>query len=993
VRKEIDPRRAWIHFVVAFTLVTSGLALSQEVETQPQQSEPSAKGASEEERVIVTGSHIPTAEEVGPNPVLEINRDMIEKSGERTAADLLKRLPIDSFAGEPTFNAGNSQAAGASSVALRGFDASSTLVLLDGRRLAPYPVAGGATGGVTFVDLNSIPKAALGSIEILKDSASSIYGADAVAGVVNLKFRRDYRGAEITAGYGNTLDKDSGEITASGIFGAGDDQTNVTAVLNYYHRNSIATRDRAFSGESFSRNSSPINLQLSSAAVLAAGVPLASIPIDRRTGLPLETFFGHAPFLTNGDSRPTVYIYTQRPSSFFDTNRFSQAVPDSERYGGFVETTHKICGDQLVAYADFFDQKVKTRYELAPSATGPFSVPGQTILAIPPHAPGPIVGGPTYQDTDVPLGAFNPFNPFQQIISGSTQARLAEFGNRINFNQTDAIFSTLGVKGDKLFGGSWGYDAGFRYSEVQNEAMFQGVSASRFNRILNAADAIFDPTSPQFIGTTIPYNPFGDYRRPIASNFLPVDFARVNAKDLETSKLATLDLNVYTTSLFNLPAGGVGLAFGGQFRRETFGQNPDQLNLEGDIIGSTKSFIVTAGRKTYAFYAETTVPIVSSANPIPLIHSLQFTAAGRFEDFRNNNTNVLVPKVGMRWQPFDESFTLRATWGEGFHEPSLVELFGNPVGGTNLGPLRDPVTHIAAEDTPFVTRGNPNLQPEDSRSFSGGFVYTPKFIQGLTLTVDLWDIESTGRAFIPALQNVIDRAAAGKSLLLENVIRDPLTGEITFINLAFQNAGSRKAEGADLGLSYQIETAIGTFTSDTQVTYIESLQFAETSDVPEVEIRANADFVGADSVPLKWKGTSRLDWAWHGVSSGITAYYLDGFHEDVLHPAIHLYTPHYVSQTWLFDVRASYTFNFVPPASAPPTLRDKETVSPPVTEAANFGCSGWRRLLNGTTVTIGCNNVFGQDPPFSGAQGFVHYPQFLYDPTGRFVYASLTKKF
>jgi iron complex outermembrane receptor protein len=308
-----------------------------------------------------------------------------------------------------------------------------------------------------------------------------------------------------------------------------------------------------------------------------------------------------------------------------------------------------------------------------------------------------------------------------------------------------------------------------------------------------------------------------------------------------------------------------------------------------------------------------------------------------------------------------------------------------------MDPLRDPVTHIPVEDTPFVTRGNPHLQPEDSRSFSGGFVYTPKFIQGLTWTVDLWDIESTSRAFIPGVQNVIDRAAAGKSLPFENVIRDPLTGEITFINLAFQNAGSRKAEGADFGLNYQIETRIGTFNSDTQVTYIESLQFAETSDVPEVEIRANGDVVGSDSVPLKWKGTSRLDWTWHGVSSGITAYYLDGFHEDVLRPPIHLYIPHYVSQTWIFDVRASYTFNFVPPASPPPTLQDKESVSPPVTEAANFGCSGWRGLLNGTTVTIGCNNVFGQDPPFS--QGVVHYPQFLYDPTGRFVYASITKKF
>lgn len=976
--------------LVGFGLIVfQGNSVSaQQVQTQPAAT-PTPAVVTEEERVIVTGSHIPTAEEVGPNPVVEIDREQIEKSGERTAAELLKRLPIDSFAGIPIANASNQQTAGASSVALRGFDASSTLVLLDGRRLAPYPVAGGATGGVTFVDLNSIPKPALDSIEILKDSASAIYGADAVAGVVNFKFRRDYRGAEVTSGYGNTLDKDSSEFTASGIFGAGDDRSSVTAVLNYYHRNGIFDRDRAFTGTAISPDASPFNLQLSRAAVLAAGGP-SDIP-NR------PTFFGHAPFLTNGESPAADYVYFSTrpplpPASAFNTNAFSQAVPDSERYGGFVNTTDKICGDQLVAYADFFNQKVKTRYELAPPATGPFEVPGQPALAIPPHVPGPVLGGPTYTETGVPQGAFNPFNPFQQIISGRSRARLAEFGDRINFNQTDALFSTLGVKGDKLFDGSWGYDAGFRYSEVQNTSKFQSVSTSRFDRILNAADPIFDPTSAQFIGTTIPYNPFGDYRRPIASNLLPINFARANVRDLEISKLATLDMNVYTTSLFKLPGGDVGLAFGGQFRRETFDQDPDQLNLEGDVLGGGKQFTTSSGRKTYAFYAETTVPVVSSANPLPLIRSLQFTASGRFEDFRNNDTNVLVPKVGARWQPFDESFTVRATWGEGFHEPSLVELFANPTGGI-ADQFGDPVTHSPAVGVPFLTRGNPNLQPEDSRAFSGGFVYTPPFVQGLTLTVDFWDIESTGRAFIPDIQNVVDRAAAGKSLPLESVIRDPITQEITLVNLAFENAGSRKAKGIDFGLDYHLDTQIGRFTSGTQVTYLESLRFAETNDVPAVEIRASA--TGSTS-PVKWKATSRLDWTWHGFSTGITGYYLDGFHEEVLHRAAldghGLFLAHYVSQTWLFDVRASYTFNFAPPTSTE-TPGGKETTSPVASETAQFSCAGWRQFLNGTTLTLGCNNVFGQDPPVEGSNNFLHYPAFLYDPTGRFVYASLTKKF
>ena len=199
----------------------------------------------EVERVIVTGSAIPTAEEVGPNPVLTITRDLIEKSGERTAEELIRNTTVAGPNGVPSSNNGVGLTPGASSISLRGFDASSTLTLIDGRRVAPYPLGTG-NGAQTFVDLNSIPRAAIESIEILKDGASATYGADAVAGVVNIKFRHDYRGAESDVEYGNTLDKDSSEFAASLVFGVGNDKTSVSGVLNFYHRNSIFNRDRGY---------------------------------------------------------------------------------------------------------------------------------------------------------------------------------------------------------------------------------------------------------------------------------------------------------------------------------------------------------------------------------------------------------------------------------------------------------------------------------------------------------------------------------------------------------------------------------------------------------------------------------------------------------------------------------------------------------------------------------------------------------------------------
>ena len=265
-----------------------------------------------------------------------------------------------------------------------------------------------------------------------------------------------------------------------------------------------------------------------------------------------------------------------------------------------------------------FYQNVKTTYEQAPTATGSFQTPGNITLAIPantPIAPGSEPANtPTHDETGVPADAFNPFNPFQQIISGGTRARLIEFGNRVEDNETNAFFSTLGLKGDKLLDGSWGYDASFRYSQIQNISTSNQVSASRFDRILNAADPIFDPTSPQFIGTTIPYNAFGDYRVRIPSNAASVAFATVHPKEIDESKLATVDVNIYTTSLFKLPAGGVGLAFGGQFRRESLRQNPDDFLLKGDIISTTPANFTDGGRKAYAFHAEALLLITSMAS-------------------------------------------------------------------------------------------------------------------------------------------------------------------------------------------------------------------------------------------------------------------------------------------------------------------------------------------------------------------------------------------
>jgi len=972
-----------------------------------------APATAEAERVIVTGSNIPTAEEVGPNPVDTYNRDSINKSGDVTTEQFLLSLPVVNANVVPISNNenGSNTAVGAATVALHGFDARATLILLDGRRVAPYPT-GNNPGlvNVMFVDLNSIPQAAIESIEILKDGASTTYGADAVAGVVNIKMRHRYDGAESRVEYGNTLDKDSGLFDASAVFGVGKGDTNITGVLNYYHRNSIANRDRGFSANPpfLSSNNSPYNLQLSSDVAGAAGGQNLN---------PGGTEFASAPDLTNGLAPANTYLYLAdrrvraagglRPG--FNFNQFSLSFPESERYGVYLSADHKVFGDQLVVYADGFYQNVKTHNELAAPATGSFQTLGQTTLAIPPQSP--IAPGaeppntPTHTETGLPADAFNPFNPFQQIISGGTRARLAEFGNRLFDNETDAWLSTIGFKGDKLFDGTWGYDAAFRYSQLKNTVTGTQVSASRFNRVLNQADPIFDPASSQFIGTTTAFNPFGDFRAPIPSNEATIDFARVHPTDIDTSKLATLDATMYTTALFNLPAGGVGLAFGGQFRRESLKENPDALNVEGDIVGNSPVPPATGGRKAYAFYAETSIPIFSPANAIPGFHSLEFVAGGRFEEFLNNDTNVLVPKVGMRWQPFDEQLTLRATWGEGFREPSLEELFGSPL--STLEPSHDPKNGGVFEpETNTLISSNPGLQPEDSRSFSGGFVYTPKYVPGLNLSVDFWDIERTGVVTAPLDDQVLQRELTGTLLPGEAVERD-IGGNITRILSRNQNIGNQEARGFDFGLQYQRPTPWGTFTSLTQVTYLD--EFIFQGFIFREFGPDNGNLAGRTTDPglsnegwYKWKGNSQLDWTWKGFDLVAIVRYNDGFHEFT--PNLH---QHWVHQTFFFDVQASYDFTALLPVEEQPVPgyskggkevvrgKDGNPLETASAQTSNYARSALDHLLRGTIITIGCNNVFGQDPPKAWGEGgnAVGYPGFTYDATGRFVYARLTKKF
>ncbi len=282
---------------------------------------------------------------------------------------------------------------------------------------------------------------------------------------------------------------------------------------------------------------------------------------------------------------------------------------------------------------------------------------------------------------------------------------------------------------------------------------------------MNQADPIFNPASPEYIGTTVAFNPFGDFRNPIPSNDArSVEFARVHPVDIDTSKLATLDATIYTTDLFDLPAGGIGFALGGQFRRESLDENPDQLNVNGDIAGNSAIARARGGRKSYAIFVETNIPIFSEKNAVPGFHALDINAAGRYEEFMNNNTNVCGAE----------------SWGSLAAVRPIVHpqiYLGTRVPRTVArgivfrSHLRHPTVarpeewgRLRAGKRPRSSKAAQTCSRRTRRLTAAALFGRRKVCPGLTISTDLWQIDRTGVVQSAFLDAVLAREVAGTLL-------------------------------------------------------------------------------------------------------------------------------------------------------------------------------------------------------------------------------------
>jgi iron complex outermembrane receptor protein len=429
-----------------------------------------------------------------------------------------------------------------------------------------------------------------------------------------------------------------------------------------------------------------------------------------------------------------------------------------------------------------------------------------------------------------------------------------------------------------------------------------------------------------------------------------------------------------TASLMEVPAGDVGFAFGAEYRREKVHQAPDSTQLSGDLLGSNVGTFTIAQRKIASYFGEVEIPIFSEKHSMDYAHGLSLNIAARFEDFLTSSRNAFVPKFGLRWQPMaDGSIVVRSSWGQGFREPSLFELYSGRTAG--LLPIDDPLTGDTEPEQNVVTGGNRLLEAEDTESWNVGIVWSPKGkLEGFTASFDMWRIERQGTVSADN-QDTVDRSV-GRNILGElkpgglrpgeSVLRD-LAGNITQVNSVFLNSGVTNVEGFDVSASYTWNTADwGRFDVGANVSYMSSYEFSTVPGVAPTEFIDRAISSGDDAY-LRIKGQAFLGWNWKGVQARVTGTYTDGF--DDLNGDPFTGNAFRVDNTMIYDLQVSYK----------------------LFPAKSRGDSSWFSDLK---LTVGCNNLFDQDPPFvaDGGNNSNNYPGFLYNNTGQFVYFGLEKK-
>jgi len=967
------------------------------------------------ERVIVTGSYIPTAETESALPVTVYTAEVLQKQGANTPIEGLRQLPsfVGNAATENDSNGGNGQA----NINLRAVGTANTLTLINGRRAFEYS------------DINAIPIGALSRTEVLKDGASAIYGSDAVAGVVNFILlngpgEKPYEGAEIRVLYGNTTDTDAHVrhvYLRGGVTGL-DGKVSIAAAGEYYSRANLFSKDRAISTTGDTSNN-PTGLGFGGlnnnsptfggrVSVLAAGstaFPTTGQLVLRDLTVSQVNPGSYRPFDVPAGSDPLR----------FNFRAFTPAIPAVEKAMYFVTGRYKIFGDGMQLYGDVMYSHTKQDNALAGA---PFTISSTSEAS----------AGRGLLEARASI-----FNPFGNNLASVRYRTEDELGNRRSFYDHDYQRYVAGINGDfnikdNGFISRFGYDSGFVYEDFQEQRIDSG-DATRGKIRQNIAPLGF--ATPAGPGTGL-FNPFVGQNAPKIGNAptyvngvptgLTAPYNNVrgaqNAAYLGHSFFferdflydAKINAHLFPT-LWN---GGIDFALGYEHREIHQHSVPDPVQAAGDQLGFNQAPNTKTTQETDSVFFEFGIPIVTSTMNIPFIRSLDLTAAWRYEKFndRDNYSKVTgsfdnvnqdenfggTPRISLRYQPIAD-ITLRASWGQSFLSPSPANLFDPPL--QDFPQLFDPVIGVTLQPPGAVSRsGNPAVLPEKTDSYSAGIVWTPKFFPGFTMTADWYQLFTTslilsGDNFAQVLLSTNQVAPfntdadCGRANDI-GIIRFA-DGTLDCINSQVGNAGKRNVQGLDVTAVYELPTDNwGKFTFSGGWNHFFTWKAQPGTGVFNSFLgNYNNGTLPLAPGAIPWnKGFLRSEWEWHHFDFVATGNYTGDFRDDPAFDSIVRDAPRNVPSYITLDMQLSYEW-VKPAVEAPPTYAKdaKDSKHTMTTEAATS--SIWQRMLWGTKLTVGVNDAFDRQPPSVIGAFNDNYDTSLYSIRNRYWYVSLTKKF
>jgi iron complex outermembrane receptor protein len=722
-------------------------------------------GAGPIERVQITGSRInlKQAQLSGVGPVTVIDADTIQRSGAISVETLLQRLPSSAgTAGNQSSAYWTSNGYGTTQVNLRGLGTDRTLVLLNGRR-----VVSGGTGANSSVDLNMIPVAMIERVEILKDGASAIYGADAVAGVVNIITKKAFDGVEMSARYGKTERGDGSETAADLTWGTRGERGSLIGSLNYSESGAVNLASRA-----------PCALFEEDGKLVCSG---SSSTLGGRARLAdgRRVNFNQHP---NGN--PRGFETYSAAKHAYNSNPFLNAVNPIKRIGMSAFGNLRL-NDKVELFTELMFTNRQSEQLATPGAIGATRA--------------------------IRIAASHPTNPTGQDLV-LERRRVAEVGPRIFFQETNTFRVVTGLKG--VLNDKWDWSASANWGRNTGvDGMTNIINLDRVDATLNAATCGIGPTAA----------PCGNYLGYGNLSKAALDYIHTSTRDNGGNDQKSFNASI-SGELFNLPAGAVGIATGFEYRKEKGWRDPDSLIVSG--AANTNAQDPIAGE--YAareVFAELSVPLLAK---LPFIESLTLNGAARYSDYTLFGSKSTY-KVGIDWQIIP-SLKMRANKSTAFRVPNVPELFGgvsegnltttDPCNSWNTqSPSSAVYKNCQASGLPVGFRqfgpsilttggGNVNLEPEDAKTFTVGAVWTPSKV--VTLTLDYFNIE---------INNAIETVPGSTKLSVcynspnlshlfcnpSSFTRDPQTGEINFLSSQPANAAQQRVSGIDFGAMYDFK--------------------------------------------------------------------------------------------------------------------------------------------------------------------------------------------